>query len=172
MKKILSLLLLVTNIVGAQVQIAAPHIIPQPVSLQTSSGQFAITQKTVIAATDAEDRKAADYFNEYLQQVYGFKLDIDKQEGKNYIRLTTKKFIKAPDKDAYQLTVSKDGIAIEGDTYAGTFYGVQTMIQLLPTANNKVQTLPFHLSRSMITPDLNTVACTWMFAATSLLLLL
>jgi hexosaminidase len=122
-------------------------IIPQPVSLQTSPGKFIISKKTVIAARDEQDQKTAELLNEYLQQVYGFKLDIDKQESKNYIRLNTKKFIKAPDKDVYSLTVNKDGVSIEGDTYAGTFYGMQTLIQLLPITNiSKTQPTNSHLN--------------------------
>ena len=107
-------------------------IIPQPVSVKPGNGTFVLSKKTVLAARDEEDRKTARLFNDYLKQVYGFTLDIDKQEGKNFIRFSTKKFIKAPDKDAYSLNVTANGIAIDGDTYTGTFYGMQTLIQLLP----------------------------------------
>ncbi len=126
------LTLLLSSINAFTQQVA---IIPQPVSLQTRAGKFIITKKTVLAARDEQDRKTAGLLNDYLQQVYGFKLDIDKQESKNYIRFNTKKFIKAPDNDAYSLTVTKDGVSIDGDTYAGTFYGMQTLIQLLPVAD-------------------------------------
>jgi hexosaminidase len=112
-------------------------IIPKPVSISRGSGQFELNKQTVLAVQDEEDRKAARFFNDYLQELYGFKLDMDRKEGKNYIRLTTRKFIKAPEKDAYQFTVSNDGITIEGDTYPGTFYGIQTLIQLLPVPATK-----------------------------------
>lgn len=115
-------------------------IIPQPVSLQTKPGKFILSKKTVLAAKDDEDRRIASFFNDYLQMVYGFKLDVDRQEGKDYIRFTTKKFIQAPGKDAYTLDVIADGVTISGDTYAGTFYGMQTLIQLLPVENFKLQT--------------------------------
>jgi hexosaminidase len=110
-------------------------IIPRPVEYKSHKGSFTISKKTVIAARDEEDRKTANYFNEYLQQFYGFKLDIDKQEGKDYIRLSTRKFIKAPDKETYSLNVDKNGVTIEGDTYAATFNGIQTLMQLLPVPN-------------------------------------
>ena len=146
MKKVFGLLLLIVHVAVAQVKTEPPHIIPQPVSMQTGNGQFVLTKNTVIAAQDEADRKSAEYLNDYLQQVYGFKLDIDNQESKNYIRLTTRKFIKAPDKHAYQLTVTKDGVVIEGDTYTGTFYGIQTLLQLLPsTPNTKPQTPIFSI---------------------------
>jgi len=135
MKNLICLLLLAPCFALSQTKTNL-NIIPQPVSIQMGNGQFTLTKKTVIVASDAEDRKTANYLNDYLQQTYGFRLDVDKRESKNYIRLTTKKFIKAPDKDAYNLTVTPEGVAILGDTYEGTFYGVQTLIQLLPTTPN------------------------------------
>lgn len=113
------------------------NIIPQPVEMKAGNGKFILTKKTTIAAKDEEDRKTANLFNDYLKKNYGFKLDVDKQESKNYIRLSTKRFIKAPDKDGYDLTVTSQGITISGDTYAGTFYGMQSLIQLLPVDNSK-----------------------------------
>ena len=113
------------------------QITPIPVSVQPGTGTFTISEKTVITVQDDGDRKAADFLNDYLQRHYGLKLDVDRQEGKNYIRLVTRKFIQAPEKDAYQLTVDGNGVRIEGDTYAGTFYGIQSLIQLLPVMNRK-----------------------------------
>ena len=55
------------------------NIIPKPAFLQPKAGTFLITKNTVIAITDEGDRKAAEFFNDYLQQFYGFKLDIDKR---------------------------------------------------------------------------------------------
>jgi hexosaminidase len=110
-------------------------IIPAPVKLEKAKGQFILSKETVITASNDEDRRAARLFNEYLRTVFGFTLDIDRQESKNYIRLVTRQFIQAPSKDAYTLKVGKDGVVIEGDTYAGTFYGLQTLMQLLPVTN-------------------------------------
>ena len=146
MKKLFLLLFALYGVANAQ-QSPPVHIIPQPVSLQNKAGTFSLSKKTVLVATDEPDRKTAELFNEYLKQVYGFTLDIDRQEGKDFIRLTTKKFIKAPDKDAYTLNVTANGITIEGDTYPGTFYGMQTLIQLLPVPGKKtlIQYPLFHI---------------------------
>ena len=146
MKKLFLLLFSLYGVAHAQ-QSPPIHIIPQPVSLQTKGGTFSLSRKTVLVAADEQDRKTAELFNEYLKQVYGFTLDIDRQEGKDFVRLTTKKFIKAPDKDAYTLNVTPNGITIEGDTYPGTFYGMQTLIQLLPVPEKKtlIQYPLFHI---------------------------
>lgn len=117
------------------------QIIPQPVSIHTSAGSFPITKKTILIAKDAKDRETAILFNTYLQQVYGFKLDINKPASKNYIRLNTLRFIKAPEhEEGYSMTITKEGATISGNSYAGTFYGMQTLIQLLPAENRKANT--------------------------------
>jgi hexosaminidase len=125
------------------------NIIPNPASLKINKGNFTITKQTVIAVADEGDRKAAEFLKDYFQQYYGLTLDFDKKEGKNYIRLFTKKFIKAPDKDGYTLNVIGNGVDISGDTYAGTFYGVQSLIQLLPVPVNKAQ------AASLVLPQLS-----------------
>ncbi|HJW17215.1 MAG TPA: family 20 glycosylhydrolase, partial [Flavisolibacter sp.] len=116
------------NVSGAQNTI----IIPQPVSMAVHKGNFKITPHTVLVAKDAEDVKAARFLNDYLDKIYGFSLPISKKAVRGSIQLTTRKFIKAPDKDAYSLEVNRNGVLIEGDTYAGSFYGIQSLIQLLP----------------------------------------
>ena len=137
-------LLLAFIMTGLQLLAQEVHIIPQPAQLIMGKGSFTLSKNTVIATRDEAGKKTAELFNAYLQEVYGFKLDIDKQEGKDYIRLNTRTFIKAPGKDAYSLNVTPDGVTIEGDTHAGTFYGMQTLIQLLPT-NFKPQTPNYKL---------------------------
>lgn len=138
MRFTLSLVLLVTAISLAHGQDV--NIIPQPASLQVKSGTFTITKTTSIVIADEGDRKSANFLNAYLKQCFGWSLPIKKQAAKNSIRLFTRKFIKAPDNDGYSFESSPTGISIEGDTYAGTFYGVQTLIQLLPVT--KSATLP------------------------------
>jgi len=34
---------------------------------------------------------------------------------------------------AYHMTINKQGVYIGGDNATGTFYGIQSLIQLLPT---------------------------------------
>src|SRR6476660_6835005 len=107
-------------------------VIPQPVSMAVHKGNFFISPTTVLIAKDPEDLKAAKFLNDYLIKIYGISLPVSNKALKGFIKLTTRKFIKAPGKDAYSLKVNKNGVLIEGDTYAGTFYGIQSLIQLLP----------------------------------------
>lgn len=149
MRIILSLLIVLslTSVSIAQ----SIDIIPLPATIKKQNGSFELTRQTVLVVRDEEDKKAAGFLNDYLKQYYGFKLDIDRQESKNFIRVITRKFIKAPEKDAYELTVAKDGVTIEGDTYTGSFYGIQTLIQLLPVPNIKPQTSPSKLLIPQVT---------------------
>ncbi|GAA4330026.1 glycoside hydrolase family 20 protein [Flaviaesturariibacter amylovorans] len=132
MKKLLLIALLALPFAGSA---QAPALIPQPVQLQPGKGTFAITPSTVIVARDVEDGRVAGMLSDYVKDRYGLALAIVRQDrADNAIRFNTRRFMKAPDKDAYYLQVAANGIAIEGDTYAGTFYGLQTLLQLLPPA--------------------------------------
>src|SRR4030095_3265826 len=75
---------------------------------------------------------------------YGFSLNIAKSATANYIRFGTLKFIRPGTEGKYRMLISPATINIEGDTYQGTFYGMQTLIQLLPLPDPKIQkvTLP------------------------------
>lgn len=117
-------------------------IIPQPASLKRGAGFFNLGKSTTLVVQDDGDLPAAEFFNSYLQQFYGFSLPVSKTPAKNAIRFYTKKFIKAPDKDGYSFEANASGISISGDTYAGTFYGMQTLVQLLPLNKSAILKIP------------------------------
>src|ERR1700730_14440658 len=118
------------------------QIIPQPDQLEKKNGSFTFNKNSLIVVQDEGDKKSANFLNNYLQQYYGWQLQITKQAARNSISINTKKFIKAPEKDAYNFESAPAGIVISGDTYAGTFYGVQTLIQLLPTEKSMELKIP------------------------------
>lgn len=109
-------------------------LVPKPQSLTIKPGRFSLDAQTPVLAATADEAQAAAIFNAYLQQFYGWSLPVRTGAAPNTrgIHLRTRKFIKAPEKDAYLLTIGAQGVTIEGDTYAGTFYGLQTLLQLLP----------------------------------------
>src|SRR6195952_1330744 len=108
-------------------------IIPKPVSLKVSPGSFKLDKNTKLVVSDEGDRESADFFNDYLKEMYSLSLAVVNAPVKNSIVFSTKKFIKAPDnEERYTLTGSAKSIQILGDSYSGTFRGVQTLIQLLP----------------------------------------
>ncbi|RFM27682.1 beta-N-acetylhexosaminidase [Deminuibacter soli] len=117
-------------------------IIPAPVKLTTQEGNFILTPSTVIVNTTGEE-KTIRFFNDYLQKFYGFKLKEAKKASRNFIELTTPTFIKAPDNaERYTMNVTPDKISITGDSHQGTFYGMQTLLQLLPVEDDKSLNIP------------------------------
>ncbi len=119
-----------------------PAIIPQPVRTQWLDGHFTINDHTVMVA-DGSDNPSVGFFTSYLEKLYGLHLSVIRSgtpPASNYIRLSTgtgaagSAGTAGATEGAYHLTVSTDGVSITGDTHSGTFYGIQTLIQLLPTS--------------------------------------
>src|SRR5690606_7622968 len=114
-------------------------IIPAPAKMETRQGHYTLDKNTEIATLEDAGRQSAAFLNDYLKKHYSFTLDVDRQETNKYIRLVLRKFIKAPETDGYSLDVNENGITIEGDTPEGIFYGIQTLIQLLPVPESNQQ---------------------------------
>lgn len=113
------------------------NIIPQPTSITEKEGFFTLTPKTPIIAQTKDELKSANFLNEYLKNCYGFSLPV-KSKG------TTGIIIKSGNgaKDGYTLDINKSTAAITGLTAPGAFYGMQSLIQLLPTEKNNTLLIP------------------------------
>ena len=108
-------------------------IIPKPVHSQWGTGSFSLNRNTVLVLTSEDQGRSASFLNEYLQQCYGFRLKTTQAPQNGAITLSTTPSSASAREGRYVLEVTASGIRIEGDTYQGTFYGIQTLIQLLPT---------------------------------------
>ncbi|MEO6964169.1 MAG: beta-N-acetylhexosaminidase [Puia sp.] len=117
-------------------------IIPRPVKMDWKSGEFILSKNTVLVAATAGENKSALFLNEYLQQVYGFALNISRKPVSHGIRLVTKKSEASAKEGAYDLSVSPSSIQISGESAVGTFYGIQTLIQLLPVEKSGELSIP------------------------------
>ncbi len=85
---------------------------------------------------------SANFLNEYLQQVYGFTLKVSTKNAPGAIHLNYEKMEYAIP-GAYIMQVKKDQVYIAGDNEAGTFYGVQSLVQLLPVEKVAALKIPF-----------------------------
>jgi len=134
-RKISLLLLLITNsIIIASAQDTDPNmgIIPAPVSVKKTTGEFVLSQQTVLLA-DSANNKAVNYFISYLQNklMLHNQLKINSTEATaNSIVFTEKGTESLPDQ-GYRLTITPQQIIVAGKG-AGLFYGIQTLIQLIP----------------------------------------
>jgi hexosaminidase len=113
------------------------NIIPQPVKVVKNAGNFVITSQTSLVVTNKEDNATAAFLNGYLSNYYGFVLPIVKKANKNYIKLSSQKNIKGLKSEGYIFKSDKNGVEITGNAAIGTFYGMQTLIQLLPVEKSK-----------------------------------
>ncbi len=110
-------------------------LIPEPVSLQRGQGSFALTSTTSIsvAAGQAEAAKIAAYLAAKLQPATGFGLKVANAPGAQGIQLALNS---KPDtqlgQEGYHLEATAGKISITANQPAGLFYGVQTLLQLLP----------------------------------------
>ena len=118
-------------------------IIPIPVKTEIRNGNFTISKQTVIVTNGDEEKATVNFLNDYLQKYYGFSLPAVKQAATNFINLTTNTFLKTPNRpERYTLAVSNKAIQIKGDSHSGTFYGMQTLLQLLPVQKSASLKIP------------------------------
>lgn len=97
-------------------------IIPQPLSVIQSEGQFVIDERTSLVC-DKEFSKAGEYLEKYLP------LQTKKKKKNRSIRLV---FDKKLGEEAYSLCVNAKGIEIRGGNNGGIFNGIQSLLQILP----------------------------------------
>lgn len=120
------------------------NIIPKPVKMEVQSGSFTITPETKIILAESGLERSAQFLNDYLQKFYGFHLAVLKNTSahKNNIVLDIEQ-IDYPIPGSYSLVVNANSIEIGGASSVGTFYGIQSLIQLLPMEKKKTFTVPF-----------------------------
>ncbi len=124
--------------------LAQVNIIPKPVSLKvnTQSKNFNINTQTRIVIESDSLRSAAFFFNNYLEKYLQYKLTITKvKPAENYILLSANSTL---GKNNHTYVLNSDGkkITIQGNSNPAVFYGVQSLIQLLPTTIASTLAIP------------------------------
>ena len=136
----------------------APHIIPQPVSLKTSPGHFQLSRQTVIVIPpgNPECKKLADLLAGMLGRPTGYAIKVSTMnKPSGVIRLRLNKVNDASiGTEGYKLKVLMSGITISANDDKGLFYGIQTLMQLLPPdieAKNKIEGVKWSIPNVDIT---------------------
>ena len=115
---------------GNNQQTEQTALIPIPQTVTYAETAFKISQGTTIGleSSSAELLSIADYFNHKVNPALGYSLEV-KEQGDIQFSL-----INNPDlgNEGYHLKVEKRQISIEANQPAGIFYGVQTLLQMLP----------------------------------------
>src|SRR5215217_711814 len=125
-----------------------PAIIPQPVELHVGTWEekFTIDRGSSILISDTALNKSSTFLTDYLLKYYGVAMNIlpyaANEKTKNTIRLIRTASV-SPNDGQYALNVSKKNIEITASTDQGVFYGIQTLLQLLPVkAGSQTLALP------------------------------
>lgn len=110
---------------------AGINIIPMPAELQQQEGNFILKNGTTFYASTPEEKKIAEFFIKKLQQPTGYTFNLSEGEGNDGITLTLDATLSLND-EGYQMVVTPENVKITAKAANGLFYGMQTMLQLLP----------------------------------------
>jgi hexosaminidase len=116
----------------------AVHLIPQPVSIETSPGVFTLNPSTtiVLPVDTPEVRRTAEYLQKAIEAPTGYKLKIvtgviqSTSNGVIVLSLVAGKAAGQP--EGYELKMRPNVASVQASAPAGIFYGVQTLLQLFP----------------------------------------
>ena len=114
------------------------NIIPRPAKMSVWEGEFVLNSKTAILSESGnkEIQKLAEYLAEVINNATGFNIQVsDVAEAKsidNVIILSSNLSDDNLGKEGYKLQVDPKKISIQSNEPAGVFYGIQSLLQLLP----------------------------------------
>jgi hexosaminidase len=112
----------------------AINIIPQPVSLQVNQGSFDIDNKTKLFLAPSLEKSTTAFIVDMLQHTTGYDLPLTANAAGNLIvsfQLNTT-FDKQLGSEGYTLKINPEGIYVVANEANGLFYGMQTLLQLIP----------------------------------------
>lgn len=127
------------------------NLIPQPAILAIGDAKdcFPLNKETFIYSNDTAANKSVRFLQKHLNRYYQInltQLEIPDARRKNRINIVIDKNPMA-NRHQYSIKVDKQNITLSSASDTGIFYGVQTLIQLLPT--NK--TIPLNIQSVAIT---------------------
>jgi hexosaminidase len=112
-----------------------------PASLTNMEGTFSIGSQTkiLINSENKEMQKVTSYLTSHLEDFYQIESKVTfsgaSEKKTIFIKLNTGLSIS---KEAYNLVVSSKGIMLESPSPNGLFYGIQTLLQLMPPIKQKL----------------------------------
>lgn len=109
------------------------NIIPKPLKLEQSGGYFSLKSTVVfVAPANSDLEKIALFFSEKIKNSSGIELKVaTKKNALDYIALELDPSLSLND-EGYLLNVTAESISIRAKAAKGIFYGMQTLMQLLP----------------------------------------
>ena len=136
MKGFTCLIVLLSFLTAANCQTSkAISLIPQPVSLKVNKGNFQLknTTRLLMNTNDASAINVVNQFSKIITRATGYSLAVSKESNNNgnaiHFNIVKNTSLGT---EGYRLYSNPDVITIEATTAAGLYYGMQTLIQLLP----------------------------------------
>lgn len=127
---ILTTIFLITSCANREQITVDFKTVPLPRSIEYTKGEafFNLTKSTSIVYEEGNERMqiVAELLSQYLKQNTGIELQIS-TDNKKENAIILQNTLKHDNTEAYELTVSKTNIIINGASEAGIFYGVQTL---------------------------------------------
>lgn len=115
---------------GGRIHERTISVVPCPETLIRRPGRCLLSERTSLLLSDRSLEPVAGYFTEKIARSSGIDLKERREAGNTLaLRLDTQRGIP---EEGYELTVAPDGIELVASTGAGIFYGMQTLMQLLP----------------------------------------
>ena len=128
--------LLLISIIATKA-IAQPTVFPMPLQMKVNEGTFQLSKSSKILITDSSLLTAAKYFQQKVliqtKILYPIVLD-DVLAAQNNVEsniLFTAGRVNTEVNGAYNIAIDNSQILLKADDSVGTFYGVQTLLQLL-----------------------------------------
>lgn len=132
---VLLLMLLLTTTVFS----SGLNLIPRPGSLVTKSGSFFLSATTSITYNDDKAARSASFLNDFFRSAYGINLTVKKsKKAVNNIHFL---YDSSFGKEEYTLTIEASKVVIRAGE-GGLFYGLQTLMQLLPPNTDEALRFP------------------------------
>ena len=132
-------------------------LIPQPQEMKVGTDHFKLTRRAAITLDTSNPQLIgiARYFNNKVAPATGFEIPVEKH-GNIEFKLTDNTAFGA---EGYRLQVKHGDIIITAHQPAGIFYGIQTLLQMLPpeiknSQKQKASTGRFPVSTSPTNPSL------------------
>jgi hexosaminidase len=141
-----SAVLLWLCLLAAKCFAAAPALVPLPQQMLVQAGVFTLcptqanpgfgAHTTTRILVDSSSQVTAQYLAGLLFRSTGYEFEIETNVSVSPIRgtllLTTSNAMTTLGPEGYELTVAPDSVVIRASGQPGMFYGVQTLLQLLP----------------------------------------
>ncbi len=109
-------------------------IIPKPLTIQVHEGRLLLSNSTALttSSSDADVKQTIQWFINKIVTSTGYHLSSNKSSGNSITLMLNKQADTSLHNEGYLLKVTSSNITITANKAAGLFYGLQTVLQLLP----------------------------------------